>query len=119
MMQSVAGRHTSSGLSLQDCTAGCDKMVSWAILSSLLPGAGWLCCDLAVFVCGLYGYVTYTISVWSQVPVILQPTAELSGRQTRQTMSGTEIMMRAVVIYSLPPSDWQPSTSLLQFELIN
>lgn len=62
MMRSVTGRHTSSGLSLQDCMAGDAEMVSWPVLSSLLLGAGWLCCDLAAFVCGLYGCVPYSIS---------------------------------------------------------
>lgn len=63
---------------------------------------------------------TCHVCVWPQAPLVLQPTADLGGRQ--QTLSGMDLMICAVTTSSLlgHPGAWQSSASSLKLdELIN
>lgn len=63
---------------------------------------------------------TCHVCVWPQAPLVLQPAADLGGRQ--QTLSGKELMICAVTTSSLlgHPGTWQSSASSLKLdELIN
>lgn len=124
MMRSCSCLLHLSGPSLLDCLARDAGTVSWlqrAVLPScpLCDQAGCIVVWLLLFVAGRGRGGTYHLCVWPQVPLVLQPAADLGGRLTEQTL---ELMVCAVTTSSLLgcPSLWQCSASSLELdELIN
>lgn len=88
-------------------------------LSVIRLAPSWLGCS-CLWLEGVRG--TCHLCVWPQVPLVFQPTADLGGRLTEQTLAGKELMVCAVTTSCLlrRASVQQCSGSSLKLdELIN